>query len=223
MANNPFVQNEGVHGVLVKPKFSWPLILTVSCVTIFTTVLIIIYPNLFLDPRNVLDMLLGIFTVGLLALYIVLLINKKVFNGAPYVRTHPKTLSRMLALADIKPGDVAIDLGSGDGEIVLACAKSGAMAYGFEINPLLCLWSKFRIYRSGLSKNTFISKNSFWNIHFGDYDVVTVFGIGYMMPSLEKKLQGELKSGAKVISNSFMFPNWKFVKQDKDVYLYIKD
>jgi len=223
MANNPFVQNEGVHGVLVKPKFSWSLIFTIFLVTIFTTLLVIIYPNLFLDPRNVLNILLGVFTVGLLALYVILLINKKVFNGAPYVRTHPKALARMLTLADIKPGNVAIDLGSGDGEIVIACAKSGAMAYGFEINPLLCLWSKFRIDRAGLSKNTFISKNSFWNIHFGEYDVVTVFGISYMMPLLEKKLQSELKRGAKVISNSFMFPNWKFVKQDMDVYLYIKE
>ena len=63
------------------------------------------------------------------------------FWGAFFAKTDDVSLQNMIKLAKIKPGDIAVDLGSGDGKIVIAMAKAGAIAYGFEINPFL-VWTK---------------------------------------------------------------------------------
>jgi Xaa-Pro aminopeptidase len=63
-------------------------------------------------------------------------------RGAPFVLTGSRTVKTMTALANIQPGEKAADLGSGDGRILIAIARAGAEAHGYEINPFLVLWSR---------------------------------------------------------------------------------
>jgi 16S rRNA A1518/A1519 N6-dimethyltransferase RsmA/KsgA/DIM1 with predicted DNA glycosylase/AP lyase activity len=144
------------------------------------------------------------------------------FWGAIYVKSQNQTIKEMILLAEIKPGDKAVDLGSGNGSIVIALAKAGAEAHGYEIDPYLVWLSKKNIKKGGLENKAFIHWGNFWQKNFSDFDVVTVFGISYIMKSLETKLKKELKTNSKIISNSFVFPNWKPLKKINNTYLYKK-
>ena len=114
------------------------------------------------------------------------------------------------------------DLGSGDGRIVIEFAKKGIESHGFEINPFLVWISKRKIKKAGLENKAFIHKGSFWKKNFNEFNVVTIFGIDYIMKSLEKKLQKELPFNGKVISNAFKFPNWTPEIEKDYTYCYVK-
>ena len=141
-------------------------------------------------------------------------------RGAFFAASEKKEVGKMIFLSGVKPGDKAVDLGSGDGRLVIALAKAGAEAHGYEINPVLVWWSRREIKKAGLSDKAFIHRNNFWNMSFSKFNVVAVFGIGYMMKKLEAKLKKELKPGSRVVSNYFIFPNWQYSKKEDNIYLY---
>jgi 16S rRNA A1518/A1519 N6-dimethyltransferase RsmA/KsgA/DIM1 with predicted DNA glycosylase/AP lyase activity len=70
------------------------------------------------------------------------------FFGAPYLPTLRQQVKAALELADLKPGDTLLELGCGDGKVVLAAAKQGINVIGYELNPILALvaWSRTRRY-----------------------------------------------------------------------------
>ena len=130
------------------------------------------------------------------------------FLGAPFVPTSRKTLDTMIAIAQIKPGECAVDVGSGDGRIVIALAKAGAKAHGYEINPFLILQSRVAIRRLGLLRSARVHWRSFNAIDFSKFNVVTIYGLPEIMKKLEKRMQSELPKGSRVVSHAFQFPNW---------------
>jgi cyclopropane fatty-acyl-phospholipid synthase-like methyltransferase len=148
--------------------------------------------------------------------YIAPLLSKGIF----YVPTDRKKLNKMIEFARVRNGEKAADLGSGDGRLVIALAKMGAEAHGYEINPLLVILSRINIRRMGLSGKAFAHWKNFWKEDFREFDIITVYGFSYMMTKLEKKLKSELVPGARVVSNSFHFPNWPASKEENKVFLY---
>lgn len=142
------------------------------------------------------------------------------FWGAVYLPTNKRGVTKMIELADIKPGDIAADLGSGDGRLVIALAEAGAEAHGYEINPFLVWLAKRNIRRAGFESRAFIHFKSFWRKDFSEFDIITVYGISHIMRKLEVKLNRELNVQAKVISNCFIFPTWPHSKKDGGIYLY---
>ena len=71
------------------------------------------------------------------------------YRGPFYVPTRRKYVPRIIAMLDLKAGDKVVDLGSGDGRLVIALAEAGAEAHGFEHNPLLVMRSKKSIKKRG--------------------------------------------------------------------------
>lgn len=155
-----------------------------------------------------------------LLIYIILLLSYSLLRGAPYAALGHGRILTMMKLLDAKKGKFA-DIGSGDGRIVIAASKKGLDAYGYEINPLLFLISKNKIRKEKLS-NAKIYLKDYWRCNFSAYNYISVWGLPHMIKPLEKKLLLELKPGAKVVSNHYKFPNWKYTKKENDVYLYIK-
>lgn len=145
-----------------------------------------------------------------------------IFVGAPYVGTSHARIEKIIKLANIKRGDRVVDLGSGDGRIVIAMAKKGAIAFGYEINPIYVLIAKLKIYREGLSKNAFIYWKNFWSVDLSKFDVIVIYGVSYIMEKLEKKLKKQVKSTAKIISLSYTFKDWRPLLQDAHVFVYKK-
>lgn len=142
------------------------------------------------------------------------------FRGAFFAPSERKEVERIILLSGAKSGDKAVDLGSGDGRLVIALAKAGAEAHGYEINPILVWWSRLKIKKAGLSKKAFVYQKNFWNLDLSDFNIVSVFGIKYMMARLELKLKKELKPDARVVSNYFIFPTWQYSKKESSAYLY---
>lgn len=161
-----------------------------------------------------------IFQLFFLIVLITVLIS--VFRGAPFLPTKNESVRQMVSLAKVRSGEKAADLGSGDGRIVIELAKAGAEAHGFEINLLLVLWSRWKIFRAGLSGKAFIHWKDFWLESLNRYDLITIYGITYIMPKLEKKLQKELKKNSRVVSYIFKFPTWPCSSAKNNVYLYRK-
>ncbi|MDA2922441.1 protein-L-isoaspartate O-methyltransferase, partial [Patescibacteria group bacterium AH-259-L07] len=137
-------------------------------------------------------LLLASLFIFVLILFVGVVIILPLIRGAPFLPTHRTTVEAMIKLADIQPGQKAADIGSGEGRIVIALARVGAEAHGYEINPLLVWWSRYKIRKAGLENSAFIHWRSFWWKNFSDYNVITVFGISYIMKGLEKKFKKEL-------------------------------
>lgn len=132
-----------------------------------------------------------------------------VFKGAPFVPTKKTKVIDIIEAAKLKPGDKLVDLGSGDGRILIAAATHGIESHGYEINPLLILWSKYQIKKAGLSHMAFVHWKNFWFEDLSPYNVVTVFGITKIMERLGRKLKTELKPGSRIVSYVFPIPNLK--------------
>lgn len=144
------------------------------------------------------------------------------FTGAPFAVSQKSRVKKIAELAaSLKPvGGRAVDLGSGDGRLVIALARCGFDAEGLEINPLLAWWSRLRIKRLRLAGRALINRANFWKKDLSEADVVVVFGIFYMMEKLENKLRAELKPGSVVICNFAKFPAWPPYSCQDEVYVY---
>ncbi len=147
----------------------------------------------------------------------ILLYILPLFFGAPYEGSGRKKVADIIKISKIKKGEKVVDLGSGDGRIVIAFAKQGITAHGYEINPLLVLISKFKTRRI---KNAKIYWKNFWKVDLGDYDIIVLFQYGTIMKKLEEKLKKEIKKSAKIISYHWKFPNLKIKEKIRDIYLY---
>lgn len=158
------------------------------------------------------------FAVGILALDAFVL--WLVLSGAPYIPTKKAGLEKILACCGEVAGRKVLDIGSGDGRIVIALARAGAEAHGVEINPFLVWWSRAKIRNAGLEGKAFIHRQNLWNFDCSGFDFVTLFGITHIMKRLEKKLRHELKPGARVVSIAFKFPTWPVARQNEVVYAF---
>lgn len=144
------------------------------------------------------------------------------FWGAIYVPTSDERVGKMIKLLEIKPGQTAVDLGAGDGRMVIALASKGVKAYGCEINPFLVSRARKNIKKAGLEGKAFIYCKNMWQEDLKNFDAVVVYGMRHMMKKLQKKLEKELKPGARVVSNYFVFPDWKPDKSEDKIFLYKK-
>ena len=99
-------------------------------------------------------------------------------------------------------------------------AKQGAIATGFEINPYLVLLTRLRAYFGQYRGSVRVSWTNLWKAPISDADVVFVYLLPWRMDELAAKLTREVKSGTLIISNSFIFPNWKIVDKDETNHIY---
>lgn len=145
------------------------------------------------------------------------------FFGPPYVPSSDAATETLMSFAGIKSGEKAADLGAGNGKIVMALAKAGAEAHGYEINPFLVLAARIKIRRAGLQNKAFMHCKSFWRCDFSAYDLIYIYAFPYIMKKLEGKLQEKMKPKARVIANAFSFPNWQSKTKEGALFLYVKE
>jgi cyclopropane fatty-acyl-phospholipid synthase-like methyltransferase len=154
------------------------------------------------------------------AFYLIFFVFFPLGRGAIYDPSSPDKAIHMAELAEISPGESAVDLGSGDGRVVIALAERGAEAHGYEINPLLVLKSRQNIRRAGFEGKAFIHWGSFWRADLSRYDLITVFQVSFVMGRLEAKMKKELSPSARIVSHHWRFPNLHPQKMRGDIYLY---
>ena len=127
----------------------------------------------------------------------------------PFVPSPLIVVDKMIELAGVKKGDVVYDLGSGDGRIVIAAAKKGARAVGFEIDPDLVGESRANIQKAGVQEMAEIRNQDILTVDLSGATVVTM----YLLPDVNLKLRpnllSQLKPGSRVVSHSFDMGDWK--------------
>ncbi|CAM5091689.1 ATP synthase subunit C lysine N-methyltransferase isoform X1 [Lepidochelys kempii] len=144
----------------------------------------------------------------------------------PFVPATSTQIENVLKMLQYRSGSL-VDIGSGDGRIVsyktlaplnsctsnsvikvIAAAKEGFKAVGYELNPWLVWYSRYRAWREGMHHNAKFYISDLWKVSFSQYTNVVVFGVPQMMPQLEKKLEEELVHNARVVACRFPFPHW---------------
>ena len=144
-------------------------------------------------------------------------------RGAVFVPSTREKALRIAQLSGAGPGEMAADLGSGDGRIVVALARQGAEAHGFEVNPVLVLLSIRNIRRAGLRGRAFIHLKSFWRADLSRFAVVTLFQGSFIMRRLEAKVRRELAPGARVVSDYWGFPTMTAERREGTIAFYRVD
>ncbi len=142
-------------------------------------------------------------------------------TGGPFVPSSKRSVETMIRLAKLRPGQTIIDAGSGDGRVLFEAAKQGANSVGLEINPYLVLYTRLRTFFGPYRGSVTVLWQNLWSADLHQADVVFVYLIPWKMDVLAEKLKRELKPGSLVISNSFMFPGWKIVREDRDHHIYV--
>jgi precorrin-6B methylase 2 len=120
----------------------------------------------------------------------------------------------MIKMAGLTSADYLIDLGSGDGRIVIAAAKKGINAAGVEFNPDMVEYSKKNAEREGVADKTDFIKADFFEYDMSKATVITMF----LLPELNRKLKPlllELKPGTRIITNSFSMQDWQYDEMEQ--------
>lgn len=139
--------------------------------------------------------------------------------GAPYLPTLSAQQKQALDMLALKPGQVFYDLGSGDGRMLKAAAGRGLVAVGYELNPLLALYSWLTTRRYG--KNVRIVCGNFWKADLRGADGVFVFLLDRFMPRLDAYLKLQSKNNhLSVVSYTFAIPGKQPVAKKGPIYLY---
>ncbi len=164
-------------------------------------------------------LLVGLLIVDI-SLIIYIFVTKVLEPGAVYFQTKDKTVKTMLKLANVTSKDTLIDLGSGNGKIVIAAAKLGARAIGYEINPLLVLRSRRLIKKYNLEGRATIYWQSFWKADVKSATVITVYLIPQLMDRLHQWLSKYIDHPVKIVSNDYPIPMLTFQKRIGKIFLY---
>jgi len=123
-----------------------------------------------------------------------------------------------LQLVDLQPGQMLLELGSGDGRVLFAAAEQGIHAVGYELNPLLVLYTKIRAQKyKGLVT---VRWGNFWRQTWPEADGVFVFLLAKYMKKLDKKIVQEY-SGKKIKLVSFAFPIPERAPKQQEAGLYL--
>ena len=128
----------------------------------------------------------------------------------PYVPTPQAVVDRMLELAQVKPGDTVVDLGSGDGRIMIdAASKFGARGFGVEIDPRLVQRSIEAARRAGVSDRVKFLQQDLFQTDFHEANVLTLYLLPDVNLALRPKILKELKPGSRVVSHDFGMGDWR--------------
>ncbi|MCX8187937.1 MAG: class I SAM-dependent methyltransferase [Nitrososphaeria archaeon] len=123
----------------------------------------------------------------------------------PFVPSPHDVVQRMLSLADPHPDELLVDLGSGDGRIVIAASRDyRCKSIGVEVDRALIDYSRRKISRLGLL-NARIVKGDLHEFDFADADVVTLYLLPKTLEALKPKIL-KLKRGSRVICHDFKIP-----------------
>jgi hypothetical protein len=158
-------------------------------------------------------------------------------DAGPYVPSPQSVVSDMLRYADVGANDFLIDLGSGDGRIVLTAAKVfGARGFGVEIKEDLVRLSNETAQKEGLADRVRFMKQDLFKTDMSQATVITMYLLPDTVNLLKDKFLNELRPGTRIVSHDYPLTGWipeKYVQMDLEdkvqisgvtttlIYLYI--
>jgi len=129
-------------------------------------------------------------------------------KDAVWVPTPQKLVDTMLDMAQVTAADYVIDLGSGDGRLVITAAKRGAMALGIEYNQDLVEFSRRAAVNEGVNTRASFEKADIFESDFSKATVITLFILPEMNLKLRPKILN-LQPGTRIVSNTYGMEDWE--------------
>jgi protein-L-isoaspartate O-methyltransferase len=128
---------------------------------------------------------------------------------APFITTPPEVVARMLELARTGPQDFVIDLGSGDGRIVIHAARAhGARGLGVELDAALVALARRRAREAGVEQLAQFEAGDALRADLSRASVVTLYLLPALLDQLRARLLAQLRPGARVVTHAFGMTGW---------------
>jgi precorrin-6B methylase 2 len=124
-----------------------------------------------------------------------------------WVPTGEAMVEKMLDVAKVTPQDFVMDLGSGDGRMIIAAARRGARGLGVEYNPDLVELSKRAAEKAGVGDKAMFAQG---DMYAADISKATVLAL-FLLPANLEKLKAkflDLKPGSRIVANTFWVQDW---------------
>lgn len=157
--------------------------------------------------------------LGLIAALVFLSFCFVLIFGPPYLPTLGPQVETALELANLQPGQTLLELGCGDGKVLLAAARRGWKAVGYELNPVLVLVCRLRTWR--YRRLVSVRWGNFLTRSWPAADVIFIFGLPRIMPKLDKKVMQSIRRPVKLISFAFAVPGRKPAASENGLYVYM--
>jgi len=128
----------------------------------------------------------------------------------PFISTPDEVVERMLALANTGRDDYVVDLGSGDGRIVITAARRfGARGLGIELDEALVRASRENARRAGVADRASFAQGDVLTADFSAATVVTLYLLPELIGRLQPRFLTDLKPGTRVVSHAFRMTGWR--------------
>jgi hypothetical protein len=144
----------------------------------------------------------------------------------PYIATDLQVVDAMLGLAQVRPDDNVIDLGSGDGRILISAARSlGAHGLGVDIDPARIRESTANASEAGVSSRVTFRQQDLFETPLGRADVLTLYLLPEVNLRLRPRILAQMRPGTRVVSHDFDMGDWHWDQRQRvgnaTIYLWI--
>ncbi len=148
--------------------------------------------------------------VTLAALALPLAVQGQDDGTTPYVVSPPEVVDRMLRLAEPKPGEYLIDLGSGDGRIVIEAAKRyRTRGLGVDLDPRLVKLASEKARAAGVESLARFEVQDFFELDMRGAHIVTAYLLPEVNLKLMPRLLEQLKPGARIVTHDYNMGEWQ--------------
>lgn len=124
----------------------------------------------------------------------------------------------MLDIANVGNKDTLIDLGCGDGRIVIAAAKRGAKSIGVDIDPQRLRECRKNSFKAGVKDRVKFVRQDLFETDISQATVVTMYLLPQVNIKLRSRLLRDLTPGTVIVSHAFDMGDWKADNWAKHIY-----
>ncbi len=163
------------------------------------------------------------FTLIIAVLFIAGIIIFPIFYGAPWHPTSKKKVREILDFCQPQRGQTLIDLGCGDGRVVIMAAKDyGLKGIGLEIDPFKVWFAKLKARWAGVDDQVTIMRKNIFDYNFEEADILFIYLTHQAIDKLFPKILNQLKPEVKIICYRFCLRGLQpeKVNQQKNIFLY---
>lgn len=130
-------------------------------------------------------------------------IEDRVGLDAPFITSPDPVVDQMVQMAGLKPGDLALDLGCGDGRIIITAArKTGCRGIGYDIDPQRVAEARENVRLHGVEHLVEIREQDIFKVDLSETDTVLMYVLPWMTRKLIPQLR-EMKPGSRIVSHQF--------------------
>lgn len=159
--------------------------------------------------------------IAALLMFVAAPVTAQDFGDTPYVQTPMSVVERMLQMAKVTSKDYVIDLGSGDGRMVLTAAKKyGARGFGVDLDRRLVELANRTAVKTGVSDRAAFYERDLYETDFSAASVMTIYLLPEVNLMVRPKLLATLKPGTRIVTHDYDMGEWQ---PDEQIVMDVPD